>query len=111
MTTDNGKHYREDDYESRFLTKEQLTELDEIRDEYEREHLIYAPNSINHGWENSGHFKDTTMLRIEIARLYDFIDFLFNDREYCDHTTESEAWDEFEQWEYSQYIQNTNITI
>ena len=88
---------RDEDYVSRFLTPEQLIDFDEQREEFDIQHLIYAPNSINHGWKNGGHFKTETLLRTEVGRLYDFIDFLFSDIEYCDHANESEAWDEFDQ--------------
>jgi hypothetical protein len=97
---------RESDYESRFLKPEQLKELDEVLSEFEQGGLVYAPNSVWHGSKNGGHHKDTTLLKIEIGRLHDFIDFLFEDREYCDHANESEAWDEFRQREYSQLTIN-----
>jgi hypothetical protein len=99
---------RDDDYKSRFLTKEQLAELDEYRNGMER--YIYAPNSIYHGeiLHQPGRlpFSNETVLKVEIGRLHDFIDFLFNDKEYCDHATERQAWDEFEQFEYSEIINN-----
>lgn len=95
---------RDEDYKSRFLTDEQLRELDEIMDEHERQHLVYAPNSIHHGCINGAHFKDSTLLRIEIGKLNDFIRFLFEDSEYCDHANESDAWDEFNQYEFSKLL-------
>lgn len=95
------------------MTKKQLKEFDEYREEMEG--CIYAPHSINHGYKIHDPqrlpFATETLLKIEIARLTDFIDFLFSDKEYCDHANESEAWDEFEQWEYRQILLSKDLNV
>lgn len=60
-------------------------------------HLIYAPGSVWHGWPNDGNHKDVTKLKIELARLNDFVEFLFEQSEHCDHITQSEAWNQYEE--------------
>lgn len=97
---------RDEDYESRFLTSDQLAELDRYRAGF-TVNDIYAPNSIYHELTLHGArlpLSSETLQNIELNRLRDFISFLFEDDEHCSHTTEREAWDEFEQWEYSQLL-------
>lgn len=66
-----------------------------------KEHArIDAPNSIYHGMEiHSSNrrlpFSDVTMLKIEIGLLTDFIEFLFEHSEHCDHISQRDAWKEF----------------
>ena len=93
---------RDEEYESRFLATEQLNELDELMNEYDTKRLVYNPSSI---WHGSSIFLQTeTLLRMEISRMQDFIGFLFEEEDYCGHTSESEAWDEFHQKEYSELL-------
>ena len=66
-----------------------------------KEHrCIDAPNSIYHGMEihSSGGrlpFSRETLLTIEIGLLTDFIEFLFDHSEHCDHISQRDAWKEF----------------
>ena len=71
----------------------------------ENEHsLIYSPNSIYHGMEihsSNGRLplSDIVLLKIETERLRDFIEFLFEHSEHCDHISQKDAWNEFEIYE------------
>lgn len=66
--------------------------------------IIYAPHSIYHGMEihsTNGRlpFSNETLLRIELSRLTDFVEFLFEHSEHCDHITHREAYKEFLRYE------------
>lgn len=63
--------------------------------------VVYAPNSIYHGCEIYGvlSMSKEMLLTIEVGRLTDFIEWLFEHSEHCDHITQREAWDEFEVYE------------
>lgn len=85
------------------LTQDQKEELLIEKFEHQENHLIYAPNSIWHGTKAyTSHHKKETLLRIEVGRLNDFIDFLFEHSEHCDHISQRDAWIEFEEYEYEQ---------
>lgn len=60
----------------------------------------YNPNSMIHGTAKGAFggpgVKQETLLRLELDRMRDFIEFLFEHSEHCDHITFSEAWQEFE---------------
>jgi hypothetical protein len=43
-----------------------------------------------------------SQLKVQVARMSDFIEYLFEHSEHCDHITYNEAWEEFNQWEESQ---------
>jgi hypothetical protein len=78
-----------------------------IEDEKEyfiKEGLLYCPSSIYHGVKINGPMplSDTTLLKIEVSRLADFIDYLFETSKHCDHISNKDAWIEFEQWEFKQ---------
>lgn len=63
--------------------------------------FIYAPNSIYHGrpvWTNSASDR-LKVLTIEHERLVDFVEFLFDHSEHCDHISHRDAWKEFEIYE------------
>lgn len=45
-------------------------------------------------------------LRLGMSRRGDFIEWLFDHSEHCDHIPYSEAWKEFELWEEAQYLQD-----
>lgn len=62
---------------------------------------IQSPNSIYNGMPiYTSSKKDSLILKtIECERLRDFLEFLFDHSEHCDHITYSEAWNEFEEWE------------
>lgn len=62
------------------------------------ERRLYYPNSIHHGAPMS-RMKRETILSLENGRLIDFIEFLFEHSEHCDHISQSEAWKEFEIYE------------
>lgn len=43
-------------------------------------------------------------LRLSIERTRDFISWLFDESEHCDHIPYLEAWKEFEEWGDAQYL-------
>jgi hypothetical protein len=63
----------------------------------------YHPNSIIHGMAKpvtgGPGIKTETLLRLEIERMRDFIEFLFDHSEHCDHISHADAWKEFEIYE------------
>lgn len=59
---------------------------------------IYMPNSVNHGFVIP-RFSTEVLLKLECERLRDFIEFLFDHSEHCDHISHNEAWDEFTEYE------------
>jgi len=81
-----------------------MDELEEIKEDFKEQNLIFDPNSINHGWPNCGHFSNETLFKIEIAKLTDFIEFLFEHSEHCDHITQTEAWNEFDLYQYNKKL-------
>lgn len=60
--------------------------------ETKEERRVCAPNSIYHGTLIKHHNKET-LLNIELNRLLEFVDFLFE--KHLDYLVESEVWDEF----------------
>ncbi len=70
--------------------------------------VIYSPNSIAHGSGLLG-AKRETLLTLELERLKDFVDFLFDHSEHCDHISQSEAWNEFEIYEIKNSFYADNI--
>jgi len=64
---------------------------------------IYAPNSIYHDMAIHDPTRlpisEKTLLQIENNRLTDFIEFLFEHSEHCDHISQRDAWNEFSKWE------------
>lgn len=93
------------------LTEEQEKDFNEMREEFIENHLVYAPNSIRHGMKVYSELQSKeTILRIEIARLNGFIEYLFEYSEHCDHISQTDAWDEFEKYEYAQLINENKIT-
>jgi hypothetical protein len=82
-----------------------------IMDQFAAERRIYAPNSIYHGQVITGagngrdamhsHTKET-LLVIELETKRDFIEFLFEHSEHCNHITQQAAWLEFRKWESKQ---------
>lgn len=63
----------------------------------------YQPNSLLHGLAKTHaggpRIKPETLLRVELERMRDFIEFLFDHSEHCDHISFSDAWKEFEIYE------------
>ncbi len=64
---------------------------------------IYNPNSVTHRMRKAAFggpsIKSETILRLELERLRDFVAFLFDHSEHCDHISHSDAWQEFEIYE------------
>lgn len=83
--------------ENSILTEEERELLTEEKEHCESNGLIYAPNSVYH-FDRSG--KEVVHLKIAYERLNDFIEFLFDHSEHCDHISRSDAWKEFEEYEY-----------
>lgn len=62
--------------------------------------IIDCPNSIYHGMElNSTTGRLPLILRMEVEQLRDFIEFLFDHSEHCDHISHADAWKEFKIYE------------
>jgi len=82
--------------------------LREERDEFIELGLLYAPSSIYHGKPLRGtplNLSDVAVLKVDVAQLNDFLEFLFEHSEHCDHIEQSEAWDEFYEWQFKQLNQ------
>lgn len=80
----------------------------EIQEQFIASGLLYAPNSIYHGSSIEGMSKETKLIT-EIAALNDFIDFLFEHSEHCDHISQRKAWDEFRQYELDEKIKKETM--
>lgn len=65
--------------------------------------IVYAPRDMWHGSKMAFH-SDKMLSKIELGRLDDFLEYLFEHSEHCNHIAQSEAWKEFEQWELKQAI-------
>lgn len=65
--------------------------------------FIYSPNSIHHGLKlysgNRPSLSREAILTMQVARLDDFLEFLFDHSEHCDHISYGDAWKEFEIFE------------
>ncbi len=72
--------------------------IKKIKSEFSEQGLVYAPNSVYHG-SSVKSLSDKAALTVEVNRLSDFIEFLFEHSDHCDHITQSEAWKEFEIYE------------
>jgi hypothetical protein len=73
-------------------------EIEEIQQEFRDQQLLYSPNSIWHGMPLKG-MTPETMLKQELERMRDFVEYLFEHSEHCNHISQSEAWAEFEVYE------------
>lgn len=61
--------------------------------------LLYSPNAIAHGTKIN-FLPEMVLVKNEAARLNDFIEFLFEHSEHCDHISQSDAWGEFQKYEW-----------
>jgi len=75
--------------------------FEEEQDFFKENNLVYAHNSIWHGTKNGSHHSKETLLLIANNKLTDFIDYLFEHSEHCDHISQSEAWDEFNRYTFN----------
>jgi len=50
-------------------------------------------------------------LMLANERKADFIMYLFDESEHCDHITYNEAWEEFEQWENKKFNSEQNVQV
>lgn len=73
--------------------------IEEIKEAYSEAGLAYSPNSIYHG-AVTVRMSEKARLKASRERLSDFIEFLFEHSEHCDHISQSDAWKEFEQYEF-----------
>ena len=73
----------------------------ETMEQFDEEGFIYAPNSIYHGSKIYSHEIGDQLINcnIEKHRLIDFLEFLFDHSEHCDHITQPDAWAEFVEYE------------
>ena len=73
----------------------------DILKEFQENGLCYAPNSIYHGTKIGGRLSISkeALLTIEVGRLTDFIEYLFEHSEHCDHISQKDAWLEFCEYE------------
>lgn len=81
--------------------------IEDMRKECEESGLLYAPNSVYHLCPIIGNrlnLSKEAVLTAEVAALTDFIDFLFEHSEHCDHITQREAWNEFREFEYKEIM-------
>lgn len=80
--------------------------IEDTKQEFRNLGLFYCPGSIYHG--SSKRMGAASYAEIqdkaELGRLNDFIEYLFEHSEHCNHISQSEAWDEFEQWEFKKEI-------
>lgn len=83
--------------------------VEEEKKEFEEQGLLYCPNSIYHGSLLKGMSKERKV-NSQVERMENFLDYLFNHSEHCDHIMQSEAWKEFEEWEV-RYLITTNTEI
>lgn len=78
-----------------------LRQLIEHEKQFAQEHgYVYSPNSLRH--LDRPPIEQLQRVTLELARLQDFLEFLFDHSEHCDHITYSEAWHEFEEYERPQ---------
>ena len=93
------------------MSPEELQEYEEMKTEFSELGLIYAPGSIYHGQKlhdpNRMPFDPAMILKIELARLQAFIEYLFGHSEHCDHILFSEAYEEFQKWEHETQVLNS----
>lgn len=79
--------------------------LKEERDEFSKAGMLYCPNSVYHGAPVRGNplnLSREAVLTADVGMLTDFIEFLFEHSEHCDHIEQPEAWDEFFEWQFKQ---------
>ncbi len=75
-------------------TEEEKTE----REEFVDTGFVYAPGSVYHALPIKS-LPQGILDRIEIGRLTDFLEYLFEHSQHCDHISQPDAWKEFEEWE------------
>ena len=73
----------------------------DVMERFSERGLCYAPKSIYHGTKITGILSigKESIQAIEISRLTDFIEYLFDHSEHCDHISQPDAWMEFCKWE------------
>lgn len=77
-----------------------LTEhIEETREAYNEAGLAFCPSSIYHGCVVA-RMSEEMKLKIQLSELADFVEFLFDKSEHCDHIRQSDAWKEFDAWRY-----------
>jgi hypothetical protein len=77
--------------------------IEEMKNDFIEAGVSYNPNSVYHGYIT---LSKERRLMAEIGRLTDFIEFLFEHSEHCDHISQSDAWSEFEQYEFKEYMKS-----
>lgn len=75
--------------------------------------VVYAPNSIHHGYKLHSNSEADRAVNLNIAynRLVDFLEFLFDHSEHCNHITQRDAWNEFERWEIRQIKEEKKLKL
>ena len=77
--------------------QEILTEINDEKKLFKDNNLYYCPNSIWHGsLYIHGRFKKETLLTAKIEDTNDFLHFLFEESEHCDHITHAKAYEQYE---------------
>ena len=81
---------------------------------YEKEAVgdgIYSPNSVMHGWPRYGIAapRKEAQAKNNYERLTDFVEFLFEHSEHCDHISQREAWHEFELYELKESLKSNPL--
>lgn len=97
------------------MSAKKFSMLRDLAEARQSHNTIYCPGSINHLRElhvvdrqsgrSSLDVPDHVTMRIEIARLTDFIEYLFDHSEHCDHISHRDAWREFELWEINKFCE------
>lgn len=74
-----------------------LKEINEEKQLFKDNNLLYNPNSIWHGTSyKHGRFDRETLLKNQVEDMNDFLQFLFEESEHCDHISRREAYEQFE---------------
>lgn len=58
---------------------------------------------------DQGLMNDLRRARYNVERMNDFIEWLFDVSEHCDHITRGEAFQEFEEWEEKQHDKTEGV--
>jgi hypothetical protein len=74
-----------------------IEEIEAEQEEYRKEGVLWSPNSVYHGAPIAGMLplSQFTLLRNQVEEQNDFIEFLFEHSEHCDHISQRDAWKEY----------------
>lgn len=74
-----------------------IEEIEQEQEEFREQGLLWSLNSVYHGCPIRGQLplSPLTLATNESHTLNDFIEFLFEHSEHCDHISQKDAWKEF----------------